>query len=192
MAATPGSDRHRRNARIATIRVLCADLIRSGVRSDWLPVWLPGLRTISASRIWIAVSPGERLSDCSSATRRIRMNDCLRAVHHRSDNNFEYMELPVLTAPRARFEPAAYCLGGTSGTSPGVAGWRLMCCSSAPIVAGRGSASPGFCVCWLPVWLPTTSLAWLTFELSNPVSHVARAGAASHHIHQVGHCRRGR
>ena len=113
MAATPDSDRHRRNARLAMIRLLWADLIRSGVRSDWLPVWLPGSRTISASRIWIAVLPGERLSDCSPATRRIRMNDCLRAVHHRSDDNFEYMELPASTAPRAGFEPAAYCLGGS-------------------------------------------------------------------------------
>ena len=31
-----------------------------------------------------------------------------------------------LAAPRAGFEPAAYCLGGTSRTSPDVAGWRVM------------------------------------------------------------------
>ena len=31
-------------------------------------------------------------------------------------------------APRARFERATYCLGGTSRRSPGGAGRRRMCC----------------------------------------------------------------
>src|SRR5207253_7746936 len=57
-------------------------------------------------------------------------------------------------APRAGFEPAAYCLGGTSERSPDAAGRGLMCGLAAPIVANCGPASPRVCRCWLPSWLP--------------------------------------
>jgi len=85
-----------------------------------------------------------------------------------------------LSAPRAGVEPATYCLGGTSATSPDVAGCRLMCCLAAPIIAGRGLASPGICLCWLPVWLPRdlVSLAHV-WRLRPPLSSPATAGTGS-------------
>jgi|HubBroStandDraft_6_1064221.scaffolds.fasta_scaffold350140_1 hypothetical protein len=49
---------------------------------------------------------------------------------------------PITSAPRAGFEPAAYCLGGTSEQSPDGAWGRLMCYLAAPIVAGRRPTSP--------------------------------------------------
>jgi hypothetical protein len=75
-----------------------------------------------------------------------------------------------LTCARAGFEPAAYCLGGTSGPSPDGAGRGLMWCLAAPMVAGCGPAWPHACRRWLPDWLPGISLAPLTFERSNAVS----------------------
>ena len=75
---------------------------------------------------------------------------------------------PRAVAPRAGFEPAAYCLGGIPRTSPDVAGCGLMWRSAAPTVAGRGSASPSICRRWLPVWLPGISLASLT---SGPIDN---------------------
>jgi hypothetical protein len=72
-------------------------------------------------------------------------------------------------APRARFERATRCLGGTSGPSPDGAGHGLTWCPAAPIVAGCGPAWPHACRCWLPDWLPRISLATLMFEFSNTV-----------------------
>jgi hypothetical protein len=40
---------------------------------------------------------------------------------------------------------------------PDVQFFRLM-------MAGRGLGWPSVCLCWLPTWLPGTSLAALTFE----------------------------
>src|SRR6516162_2166386 len=44
---------------------------------------------------------------------RSHMSDCLRAVPHRADNNFEKNSLTALLAPRPRLKRGTYCLGGT-------------------------------------------------------------------------------
>jgi amino-acid N-acetyltransferase len=54
-----------------------------------------------------------------------------------------------------------------------------MCRLPAPIVAGRGRASPDICRRWLPAWLPAISLASLTFERPNGVPNQASGWLAS-------------
>jgi hypothetical protein len=71
--------------------------------------------------------------------------------------------------PATGFERASDCLGGIPPTSPDVAECGPTCRLAAPTVAGRGLLSLGVCHRWLPVWLPTISLAWLMFERSNVV-----------------------
>ena len=66
---------------------------------------------------------------------RSHMSDCLRAVPHRADNNFEKNHLTELLAPRPRLERGTYCLGGTPETSLHSAEYRLTCHFAAPTAA---------------------------------------------------------
>ena len=133
-------------------------------RMPLAPRLAPRWRTGSAAPVWIAVLPGERAPACASARRYISLSDCLRAVPQSNNLSFEYRYLPASFAPRPRLERGTYCLGGTPETWPGVAGCGLTCRSAGVIIAGRGLAWPRACGRWLPVRLPTTSLATLMFE----------------------------
>jgi hypothetical protein len=57
-------------------------------------------------------------------------------------------------APKRPCGTAYVRLQGASGPSPGVAGRGSICRLAAVIVAGDSLTSPGFCLRWLPVWLP--------------------------------------
>ncbi len=67
-------------------------------------------------------------------------SDCLRAVRHPSDNNFEYDYSAALSAPRPRLERGTCCLGGTFETWPRSARRGLTCDPAAARMAGHGLA----------------------------------------------------
>src|ERR1700733_6804300 len=57
--------------------------------------------------------------------------------------------------PVGGFEPLTVRLQGASGSSLGIAEHGFICRLAAGTVAGYSPASPGCCLRWLPVWLPS-------------------------------------